>query len=104
MTILYIRGARVNNYKGATSLNVSKQAIINVNPDNDLGEKLQLLQSDSATFNLSEMSATTNAVEYAKEEIVCFLKRDLEKIEEKQEKLKIRKLILENQLRLYDVK
>ena len=53
--------------------------------------------------NLSQRYEQSTSSEYhSKEEIISAIKRELSTIEEKQEKLKIRELLLQNELQIYN--
>ena len=83
-------------------MNISESSVIKVNPEDTEAEQLQNIENDTATFNLSTISDTGTDCEYSTPTIIAAIKRDLKEIDDKQERLKIRKILLENELAKYE--
>lgn len=102
-TIISIQGASLNHYQNATTVNVGKAAIVEVNPKNTDADKLRAMDQDEASMNLSQRSEEpSTSHKYSNEQMVSAIKRELSKIEEKEERLKIHKILLENELAIYN--
>ena len=91
LTVISIVGATVNCYQNAITLNVGKSATIALNPTNEAANTLLTIDQHAFSMNLSQRSesSTQNDLPYSNETIICAIKRELESIEEKQQRLKI---------------
>lgn len=104
--VISVQEAKVNIYQGATTLNVNTETRICINPQGELADTLKNIDTDSASVNLSQRSdtQTESQTEFSLSILISAVKRELEKVNAKQEELKIKKVCLEDQLRFYESK
>ena len=104
-SVISIQGASLNSYQNAVSLNVGKSSVVDVNPNCEAAVALRAIDHDTAAMNLSQRSEDSAAQsEFSNEKMISAIKRELTKIEKKEERLKIKKIVFENELRIYESK
>lgn len=82
-----LENVSINTYHGGITLNVNEVTIVRINPAN---QQFQMSETDEMSFNLSQMSHVSsvecqNPISIPM--IIKSIKKDLEKMEEKEKKL-----------------
>lgn len=102
-TCIALENVTVNHFQGAITLNVSKSTSVTINPDYNEAKELQTKSFDNEiSFNLSQRSETSINEDYSKAVIITAIKRDIQKLNEEEEELKLKKFRLQQELKFHE--